>query len=138
MVILCNYPDQYRKDSKIAFKWLNENASISDFENLNELLTRLAALVGNAKEIKTLFNSKHSHIFVAAFKAFTESGWEDAQFGKFLEWFVHGGNEIEIDGKTWNMLGIDRSTRDANTVHGKINYLVALMEQYAKEFKKAA
>lgn len=138
MVLLCNYPDQYKKDAKIGFKWLNENGTVSDFDNLNNLLTRITASVGDKKEIRGLFNSKHSHIFVAAFKAFTESGWEDAQFGKFLEWFVNGGNEIEVDGKSWEVIGIDRSTRDANTVHGKINYLVALMEQYAKELKKAA
>lgn len=138
MVLLCNYHDQYKKDAKIGFKWLNENGTISDFDNLNNLLTRITASVGDKKEIRGLFNSKHSHIFVAAFKAFTESGWEDAQFGKFLEWFVNGGNEIEVDGKSWEVIGIDRSTRDANTVHGKINYLVALMEMYAKELKKVA
>lgn len=137
-VLLCNYPDQYKKDTKLGFKWLNENGTISDFDSLNGLLTRLTASVETTKEIRGLFNSKHTHIFVAAFKAFTESGWKDAEFGKFLEWFVSDGNEIEIDGKTWNMLGIDRSTRDANTVHGKINHLMALMERYAKESQKAA
>ncbi len=137
-VLLCNYPDQYKKDTKLGFKWLNENGTISDFDSLNELFTRLTASVEITKEIRGLFNSKHTHIFVAAFKAFTESGWKDAEFGKFLEWFVNGGNETEIEGKTWNMLGVDRSTRDANTVHGKISHLMALMERYAKEIQKAA
>jgi len=138
MVLLCNYPEQYRKETIQGFKWLNENASIYDFESVNNLLTRLALLVGNTKEIRELFNSKHAHIFVAAFKAFTESGYEDRMFGKFLEWFVNGGNETELDGKSWNVLGIDRSTRDANTVHGKIDYLVALIKQYFKEIRKVA
>lgn len=138
MVTLCNYPDQYRKDSKTAFKWLNENAIISDFEEVNGLLTRLTACIGAEKEIRALFNSKHAHIFVAAFKAFTESGHEDAEYGKFLEWFVNGGNKTEIDGKSWELIGIDRSTRDTSVVHGKINYLVALVEQYTKEVRKAA
>ncbi|MBD5548137.1 MAG: DUF262 domain-containing protein [Lachnospiraceae bacterium] len=136
MVLLCNYPDQYKKDTKLGFKWLNENGTITDFNSLNDLLTRLTASVGTTKEIRALFNSKHAHIFVAVFKAFVESGMEDAEFRKFLEWFISGGNEIEIDGKVWDMLGIDRSTRDANTVRGKINHLVALMEQYFKEIKK--
>ena len=138
MVILCNYPDQYRKDSKIAFKWLNENGTISDFDNLNELLTRLAALVENTKEIKTLFNSKHAHIFVAAFKAFLELGHEEKEYGKFLGWFVNGGSETEIDGKSWDMMGIDRSTRDSGVVYGKIEYLKALFRRYFSEVKKAA
>ena len=138
MVLLCNYPDQYRKDSKTAFKWLNENGTIADFDDMAKLLTRLTASMEATKEIRALFNSKHAHIFVAAFKVFVESGHEDVEYGKFLEWFVNGGNKTEIDGKSWELIGIDRSTRDTSVVHGKINYLVALVEQYTKEVRKAA
>lgn len=138
MVILCNYPDMYRKETIQGFKWLNENAAICDFDNLNDLLTRLTASMEATKEIKALFNSKHTHIFVATFKAYTETGRKDEEFGEFLKWFVNGGSETEMGGKSWNIIGIDRSTRDANIVHGKIDHLVALMERYFKEIKKAA
>ena len=138
MVLLCNYPDQYKKDTKQGFKWLNENGTISDFEDTNNLLTRLIVSVDATPEIRKLFNSKHAHIFVAAFKAFTESGRNDTEFGRFLEWFVSGGSETEIDGKVWDILGVDRSTRDAGVVHTKVDYLVALMGQYFKEASKAA
>lgn len=138
MVLLCNYPDQYKKDTKQGFKWLNENGNISNFEDVNNLLTRLMVSVDATTEVRKLFNSKHAHIFVAAFKAFTESGRNDAEFGKFLEWFVNGGSETEIDGKVWDILGVDRSTRDVGVVHGKVDYLVALMKQYFKEIKEAA
>ena len=66
MVLLCNYPDQYKKDTKQGFKWLNENGTISDFEDTNNLLTRLMVSVDATPEIRKLFNSKHAHIFVAA------------------------------------------------------------------------
>lgn len=33
-VILCNYPDQYKGKTLQNFMWLNENASISDFEEI--------------------------------------------------------------------------------------------------------
>ncbi len=138
MVILCNYPDQYRKDSKSAFKWLNENGTIADFDNLNDLLTRLTVSVEATKEIRALFNNKNASVFVAAFKAFTESGMEDTAFGKFLEWFVSGGSGTEINGKSWNMLDTSHSTRDSGVVHGKIEYLETLIKQYFKESRKAA
>ena len=138
MVLLCNYPDQYKKDTKQGFKWLNENGTISDFEDTNNLLTRLMVSVDATPEIRKLFNSKHAHIFVAAFKAFSESGRNDTEFGRFLEWFVSGGSETEIDGKVWDILGVERSTRDAGVVHSKVDYLVALMGQYFKEVSKAA
>lgn len=138
MVLLCSYPDQYKKETIQGFKWLNENGTISDFDSLDNLLTRLAASLETAKETRALFNSKHAHIFVAAFKEFTGSGREDAEFREFLGWFINGGNKTEIDGKSWDVLGTDRSTRDAGTVHGKINYLAALMGQYLKKTGKAA
>lgn len=138
MVLLCNYPDKYRKDTKTGFKWLNENATIYDFECINNLLTRLTDSVEITKETQAVFNSKHTFIFVTAFKSFTELGRKDEEFGKFLEWFVNGGNETEINGKSWKEWDSDRSTRDSGVVHGKLDYLVLLMSQYSEEVKKAA
>lgn len=137
-VLLCSYPDQYKKETIQGFKWLNENGTISDFDYVNDLLTRLTASMEITKEIRTLFNSKHTHIFVAAFKAFTELGHKDSEFGQFLNWFIDGGSETEIDGESWNELGADRSTRDSGVVHKKLDYIVALMERYFREIRKAA
>ena len=137
-VLLCSYPDQYKKETIQGFKWLNENGTILDFDRVNDLITRLTVSIESTKKIRSLFNSKHTHIFVAAFRAFTELGHEDSEFGKFLEWFVNGGNETEIDGKSWNELGADRSTRDSGVVHKKLDYLVVLMGLYFKEIRKAA
>lgn len=138
IVLLCNYPNKYRKDTKLEFKWLNENAALCDFESVDSLLTRLTASIEPTKELRALFNGKNTSVFVAAFKAFTEMGRKDKEFGAFLKWFVDGGNDTEIDGKTWETLDISHSTRDSSIVHGKIDYLVALMEQYFKEVSKAA
>ena len=138
MVLLCSYPNQYKKDTKQGFKWLNENACIHDFESLDNLLTRLTESIDNTTEVRALFNSKNSYIFVAAFKAFTELERNDKKFGEFLEWFVNGGNETEIDGKTWKELDISHSTRDSGVVHGKLNHLVELIKLYCTEVEKAA
>lgn len=138
MVILCNYPEQFKKDAKLEFKWLNENGTIADFDRLDDLLTRLADLLESRKDTRTLFNSKNAGVLIAAFKAFTESGRNDVEFGKFLEWFVNGGNQTGIDGKTWDTLDADRSTRDVGVVHKKVDYLITLMDQYFKEAGKAA
>jgi len=138
MVLLANYPEHYRKDTKIGFKWLNENATMADFYKLDDLLARLTETTEITKEIRALFNSKSAYIFVATFKAFAELGRQDKEFGEFLHWFVNGGNETEINGKVWSDLDLDRSTRDSNVVHGKLDYLVALVNQYCKEEKKVA
>lgn len=138
IVLLCHYPNKYRKDTKLEFKWLNENAALCDFESVDSLLTRLTASIEPTKEIRALFNGKNTSVFVTAFKAITEMGRKDKEFGAFLKWFVDGGNDTEIDGKTWETLDISHSTRDSSIVHGKIDYLVAVMGQYFKENKTAA
>ena len=136
--LLCNYPELYRKDTKTNFKTLNENASLSDFDSLDNLLTRLTASLETTAEIKALFNSKHAHIFVTAFKIFVESGHKDEEYGTFLAWFVNGGCETEIDGRSWGTWDLNKSTRDTGVVHGKIDYLVALIGEYFTEIQKAA
>lgn len=138
MVLLSTYPEHYRKDTKVGFKWLNENATMEDFYKLDDLLTRLMESTEVTKEIRALFNGKNAYIFVSAFKAFTELGINDEEFGKFLHWFVNGGKKTEINGKSWLEWDVDRSTRDSNVVHGKLDYLVALVNQYFKEIKKVA
>ena len=85
-----------------------------------------------------MFNGKNTSVFVTAFKAFTEAGRKDKEFGAFLKWFADGGSDTEIDGKTWETLDISHSTRDSSIVHGKIDYLVAVMEQYFKRKQTAA
>lgn len=138
-VLLCSYPNEYRKESRKNFEWLNENACISDFENLDKLFTRLTNSLEITTETKDLFDVKHTHIFIALFKALIESGRKDNEFSGFLDWFVNGGKKTEAGGKTWDMLNsTNRSTRDPGVVRGKLNYLVALMEQYFEELVKAA
>lgn len=138
MVLLCHYPDEYKKDSKKNFKWLNENASMYDFEHVNELLTRLNASLKVTPEVKALFDIKNASVIVAAFKRFTESGRNDKEFGEFLNWFINGGNATKINEKTWEDRGLKRSTTDVSVVHGKLEHLAALMERYFEEIQKAA
>ena len=92
------------KDTKIGFKWLNENATILDFENLDDLLTRLVESTEITSEIRELFNRKSAYIFVAAFKAFTKLGREDKEFGEFLHWLIAEGKKIQ---KSTERLGLN-------------------------------
>lgn len=138
-VILCNYPEEFKRETRKNFEWLNENASLYDFESVDSLLTNLTDSLEITPEIKELFNIKHAHIVVAAFKKFVELGNDSNDFGNFLKWFVNGGNEIEINGRTWDSLyNPNHSTRDLNVVIGKLDYMVALIGRYTEGVKKVA
>lgn len=138
MVILSYYPEQYKKDTKAAFSWLNENATMYDFNSMNNLLTRLTKSMEITSEVRELFNRKSTHIWVAAFKAFTELGMEDKEFGEFLHWFIEEGKHTEINSKSWTELDVDRSTLDSSVVHAKLDYLVAVINIYFIEKTKVA
>ena len=75
---------------------------------------------------------------MAAFKAFTELGREDKEFGKFLHWFIEEGKYTEISGKSWIELDVDRSTIDSSVVHAKLDYLVGVINKYFIENKEVA
>ena len=137
-VILCNYPENFKKDAQKGFEWLNENATLQDFETVDNLLTRMT-LLNVTPGARELFNPKHAHIFVSVFKAFLEIGKSDGDFEKFIEWFVNGGNDTEVDGKSWNSINEKyKSTRDTNVVREKLNFLVSLMNQYFEKDRIAA
>lgn len=137
-VILCNYPENFKKDAQKGFEWLNENGTLQDFETVDSLLTRISSL-DTTPGARELFNPKHAHIFVAVFKTFAEVRKPDNDFGKFLEWLVNGGNNVMIDGESWNSLNEKyKSTRDVYIVREKLNFLVSLMNQYFEKDRKAA
>ena len=124
MVILCYYPNKYRKDTKEAFKWLNENGTMADFANMEKLLDRLTDCLEVTPEIRNLFVQKNAHIFVTAFKEFTELGRTDNSFNDFLHWFTAEGMEMEIDGHTWETIEDNGGTMDVGMVRRKINYIL--------------
>lgn len=109
-----------------------------DFNNMNNLLTRLMRTTKITVTIRKLFNRKSAHIGVAAFKSFTELGREDREFGEFLHWFIAEGKHKKINGKSWSDLDVDRSTTDSSLVYTKLDYFVGFINKYITENKKVA
>ena len=138
MVVLSMYPEHYRQNTKAEFVWLNKNATLSDFDELDKLLTRLTQAIEPTKEIRELFGGKNAYIFVSLFKTFTEMGKKDTEFNNFLHWFVNGGYKTGVTGKSWSELESDRHTTDSSVVYGKLDCLVALMNHYFSIVKKVA
>ena len=140
-ILLCDYPNEYQSETKKNFEWLNENSVILDYENLDKLLTRLTDILENTEELKTLFDIKHSHIFTAVFRKFTESERKDSEFGDFLQWFISKGSQTTINERTWQNLNdrtVFRSTRDKSIVLEKLDYLEKLMDLYFRDIQRAA
>ena len=48
------------------------------------------------------------------------------------------GKNTEINGKAWTDYDLDRSTKDSGVVHGKLDYLTVLINQYFAENQSVA
>lgn len=80
--------------------------------------------------MKDIFTSKDSFIWISLFKKFTESGLEDSKFAEFLRAFKEGLNTKEVNGKTFEVIDKDRSTKDKSVISDKLNILETLMNEF--------
>lgn len=82
--VMCSkYLDDWKKQTKAACKYLNLNATQKDFEDLADNLHRLENII--MCDIKDIFNSKDSFIFLSLFDRFTKLGTDDIRFTDFLK-----------------------------------------------------
>ena len=74
--IMCtNHFDSWKKEPKAISKYLNENATVEEFDVLSDNLHRLESII--TEDIKDVFNKKDSFIFLTLFDKFTKLGMYD-------------------------------------------------------------
>lgn len=129
-VMCCNYFDDWKKESKQLCKFLNENASEEDFVNFSNNLTRLENIITD--DIKDIFNSKESFIFLTLFDKFTKLGRDDGKFADFLREFKNNLRTAELndDGLLYDDIDKNTSTKSKSVIVIKLDFLENLMLNY--------
>ena len=79
---------------------------------------------------KLLFNAKDSFIWFALFDKFTQTGFDDVEFGRFLNAFVNGLRNKEVDGKQFDRVDDTGSTKDKANIIAKLHILETLMNEF--------
>lgn len=120
--------EKWNKNGKKIATYLNENASEDEFNKLDSNLERLEKII--TKTTKTLFNSKDSFIWLTLFDKFTQYGIDDAEFGRFLDAFISGLRNNEVDGKLFDTVDEIGSTKDKTVVATKLHILETLMREF--------
>ena len=82
------------------------------------------------EDTKVLFNSRDSFIWFALFDKFTQTGFDDKDFGRFLTAFVDGLRDKDIDGKQFDRVDDTGSTKDKANIVAKLHILETLMNEY--------
>ena len=127
-VMITNFLDKWNKTSNKNPLYINENATDEQFKKLNDNIARLENIVTD--NTKLLFNARDSFIWFALFDKFTETGFDDVEFNKFLNAFVTGLRNKEVDGKQFDTVDDTGSTKDKANIVAKLHILETLMNEF--------
>ena len=127
-VMITNFIDKWNKTGNKNPLYINENATVDQFEKLNNNIARLENIVTG--DTKLLFNARDSFIWFALFDKFTQTGFDDVEFGRFLNAFVNGLRDKEVDGKQFDRVDDTGSTKDKANIVAKLHILETLMNEF--------
>lgn len=127
--VMCMFHlDKWNKNGKNIASYLNENSSKDEFEKLNANIGRLENIITD--DIKDIFNSKDSFIWLTAFNQFLDLGVEDIKFAEFLQSFKNGLRNKEVNGKLFDTVDNTGSTKDKAIIKAKLEILTALIYDF--------
>lgn len=127
--VMCMFHlDKWNKNGKNMATYLNENSSIDEFEKLNSNISRLEKII--TEDLKDIFNSKDSFIWLTFFDKFTNIGVEDIKFAEFLKSFKDGLRNKEVDGKLFDTVDQTGSTKDKAIIIAKLHILETLLHEF--------
>lgn len=129
-IMLLFHKDDWKAKLENAYKYVDENATDEEFEQLNSDLNRLELAIGeNNKEVTKLFTPAAIPMWVAVFNEFTKYNIEDSRFVDFLNVYATDLKDRTVDGVSMKTFKSEQSKK-RTTIMGKINLLVALMKDY--------
>lgn len=127
--VMCMFHlDDWKKQTKQIATYLNKNAGKEEFSGLGRNLHRLEKII--TEDIRDIFNSKDSFIWLTLFHRFTDLGLEDDRFAEFLRAFKGGLKDTEVKGKLFDAADKDRGTKDKSVIMTKLDILENLMYHY--------
>ena len=127
-VMITYFIDKWNKSGNKNPSFINKNATVDQFEKLNNDISRLENIV--SERAKTLFNARDSFIWFALFNKFTQTGLDDEEFGKFLNVFVDGLRNKAVDGQLFDRVDDTGSTKDKANIIAKLHILETLMNEF--------
>lgn len=127
--VMCMFHlDKWKKQAKQIAAYLNNNSSKEEFGVLSNNLHRLENIITD--DVKDIFNSKDSFIWLTLFNQFTDLGIEDVKFLEFLKEFKNGLRNKAVDGKLFDTVDNGAGTKDKTIIIAKLNILETLMNEF--------
>lgn len=129
-VMCMNYFDEWTKEAKKLFKYINEHATDKDFDILEKNLHRLETIITD--DVKDIFNKKDSFIFLTLFDKFAKLGVSDTKFADFLREFkVNYRKTFRNDvGLLFDEIKQSSSTKAKQVITDKLHLIENMMNDY--------
>ncbi len=127
-IMTTNFLDNWKKEVKDSFAFVNNNADSGMFDSLKDTLDRLCKIVD--KESKKIFTATNSPVWFAVFDKFKTFNLPDECFKTFVKYVDTHLDSLEVDGKKFVDIYKCKNTRNKKVVLGKINGLITLMLEF--------
>lgn len=127
-LMLGNFFDEYNGNYDKTCDYIRENATVDHFDSYETIINRLENCVTD--DNLELFNKKNSFLLITLFSRFVNSNLDDNKFDGFLTAFREELYRKEINGKSFEDLWEDKSTKDKNIVIARVEHLTQLMCDY--------
>lgn len=121
--IMCMFHlDNWKKSNQLG-EYINENATVEEFDILEDLICRLESIT--IEQHYCIFNSRDSFIWFTLFYKFSKMGCDDERFADFLTYFIETTDGIHIN----EFCGIDKkdSTKNRSVLVKKLDKLENMM-----------
>lgn len=129
-VMCMNYFDEWTKEAKKLFKYINEHATDKDFDILEKNLHRLETIITD--DIKDIFNKKDSFIFLTLYDKFAKLGVSDTKFADFLREFKANYRKTFRNdvGLLFDEIKQSSSTKAKQVITDKLHLIENMMNDY--------
>lgn len=129
-VMAVNFLDDWKKSPEEIATFLNKNADITMFENIEDSITRIEDVIADSDEVGELFNAKNTFLWLAVFERFKKFNLQDSDFKDFLVAFVNSLQSKTINGTSFKILDEGKNTKDKSILIRKIDHISNLMSDY--------
>ena len=126
-VMASYYISDWKKKQEDMCDYIKQNASMSDFERLEDNVHRLEKVMTD--EVVDMFDSKDSFLWFGLFSRFIQMCNDDYLFVEFMKAFVQSLHTKKIDGVSYDELN-GKSTKDKVVIQKKMKHLKVLLQEY--------
>lgn len=127
--VMCMFHlDDWKSQAKKIAAYLNDNSSENEFKKLEDNLCRLENII--ADDVKDIFTSKDSFIWLTLFDRFTKLNVKDSLFSDFLMAFKNRLKYEKVDGAIFEDVDKNKGTKDKTIILKKLHILETLMNDY--------